>query len=1586
MTQTPQRTLEAAVDRAAEITWWNRALTRLNDVVSDEAATEFVLEDLIEQKGPYVEFVDAPKFADEPATTFLRSLGYDEAVLGAVTAELFGGDTAGSLYRHQAETIRAIEADTNDNILAVPTATGKTESFFIPILQHCLRTDESGLKSIIVYPMKTLGVDQLNRFITYLDRINRNRDPADRITIGVWDSDTPTRVGARSYEIEKGSYVRGLECPREDGAKLKILDNLTVGTDNNQYSWIRVTRDAIRSGVDVLLTNPEALDHMFVNDNPETRAILGETPGEHPVEHIVFDEAHVWSGVSGASIRLLSERLTSYYANRDPQITMVSATVDNPSELAGQLTGSDRESINSIGFTPREFPITGTPDFTRLAPTDVEGLVRVMAAAHLTGLRSETLRDELGLGDALETALAVGIVDRSGDGEVTLDAGLGDWLRGPLETTASELLDDGYDTPAELVRAETASARLTEAVLDSSGLYSGWFDYIIQAAPEVAEFARWFSEETTGEVGFKHYESLLERLAERRVADPEGTLETVMALGRLAGMVTEKYHTFLKPPHKAYLCPDCRELTRNKSCPACGTPTDELQFCRRNGCHHPYIEVESDDEETTFRPYDRGEPVETCPNCGQWPNLSDVGVPTSSLLSYMLTEICRVSPSKKTLVFSDSHSAAESVGDRIIQTEYGLMAEALYVQQLIDADGSEDNYTLFRAVSDRLRDEYWQPLIQNSMNEDGTAFNFLNTLLEDIESHAMLHNATDLLDSALVTPGPVMEFDTARECVLAHELFKLFAKSPGGGFTTNTVEINGYTFGKLVDRLENRTHYDRETIERALPEMLAAFLEVNIIADKEWEEVQQTILDANADEDKKEAAFDFIEAGRERYQSVAVSGNRVNSGVFARTIKQDTSEMLLLERAAFCSECYRSFPVPDDDELSSCAGCGAPIETYRRFRRTDDGTLVADPGYAEADTGWPFAIDHWAHDVTTPIRGGADPEFISVGIHKGNIPHTLRGAIEEGFRKDDPDVNIVSSTPTMELGVDIGTLDTVCQVGIPPTLTNYVQRSGRTGRSRGSSSLVMTAIRGEHPVDGHYYSDLETFLDDFEPVRVPDPYEFDEILAGHVVTEVFAYLARNPHHSNVFERMYRLNEDNQNLAKFVNDVQENLNILIEFMLDTQRDQLERHLRDLFGEAGINAFDAVFTGDGPLSMTNRIEKTFARITALSGSAETNKAFTESNSRLDQWLSRLGYLANYRSFGQQFPVKLTGYTEDIEFEVSGRLYDMYPGEENDLGGLVTLHGSDYIVDDVRGTATPLATVALCANEECAKPFESYGLEVSHCPHCDVELEETNVHGISSVECKTARGGQKMYRTYGLMTTSIRADDSMPPVETRDTRLFGLPCQVTYGELEVTDFVYAFERGHSASPDTETLRSEALIERDGSRDTSGLSWQERLDDADTEEYAPVGQQYHTQGLTLAFDGEEFETRFEQLDQEIASWPQALTSLEQALSKAIAVTASCDLSDFRVKATKTAGEVTVRVVDSRQGGNGITWQVLQGLADVESQTRSVADCDRCRDYCDECLLLSRTPAYYLDNDLLNHTTLQALVGGPPPTPSVSD
>jgi len=457
--------------------------------------------------------------------------------------------------------------------------------------------------------------------------------------------------------------------------------------------------------------------------------------------------------------------------------------------------------------------------------------------------------------------------------------------------------------------------------------------------------------------------------------------------------------------------------------------------------------------------------------------------------------------------------------------------------------------------------------------------------------------------------------------------------------------------------------------------------------------------------------------------------------------------------------------------------------------------------------------------------------------------------------------------------------------------------------------------------------------------------------------------------------MYTLSEPkHENMGSFVSAVEKNLDILQRFIRDEMWDTLSSYIREIFGQRGVEILDEVFNSDGPLSMDRRTEQTFSRLTAASGSSDTNKNITQQNGRLDRWLDRLGYLANYRNFGQDFPVKFTGRRESIEFEASGRLYDLFPGEENDHGAVTTLHGTKYLVNDVRGSSTPLTEISVCNNEECDRPFQSYPPGETECPHCGTELEETKVHGISSVECKTAMGGQRGYSTRALMSIYVSETDASQ--KTEDVELFGLPAEVNYGQQEVTDFVYAFERRHTNSPDKTILRSEALIERESSSSTEDQSWEDMLEDVEEEVYRPVGQQYHTQGVTVRFERDAFEERYERTTHETKSWPQALVSLQQALEKAIAIVAECDRSDFRVKAMRTANTVDVHIVDSRQGGNGVTWQVLQSLSDLEARVVEVADCDRCVDYCDECLLLARTPAYYLEKDLLDRRMLAATVG----------
>lgn len=66
------------------------------------------------------------------------------------------------LRAHQEKGIQAILAG-KTTIISTGTGSGKTETFLIPILDHCLKTPGPGIKALILYPMNALANDQVSR-------------------------------------------------------------------------------------------------------------------------------------------------------------------------------------------------------------------------------------------------------------------------------------------------------------------------------------------------------------------------------------------------------------------------------------------------------------------------------------------------------------------------------------------------------------------------------------------------------------------------------------------------------------------------------------------------------------------------------------------------------------------------------------------------------------------------------------------------------------------------------------------------------------------------------------------------------------------------------------------------------------------------------------------------------------------------------------------------------------------------------------------------------------------------------------------------------------------------------------------------------------------------------------------------------------------------------------------------------------------------------------------------------------------------------------------------------------------------------
>ncbi len=70
--------------------------------------------------------------------------------------------------------------------------------------------------------------------------------------------------------------------------------------------------------------------------------------------------------------------------------------------------------------------------------------------------------------------------------------------------------------------------------------------------------------------------------------------------------------------------------------------------------------------------------------------------------------------------------------------------------------------------------------------------------------------------------------------------------------------------------------------------------------------------------------------------------------------------------------------------------------------------------------------------------------------------------------------NLLSATPTLEMGIDIGDLSSVLLCSVPPAQANYLQRAGRGGR-RDGNSFVLTLANG-HPHDLYFYANPSEML------------------------------------------------------------------------------------------------------------------------------------------------------------------------------------------------------------------------------------------------------------------------------------------------------------------------------------------------------------------------------------------------------------------------------------------------------------------------------------------------------------------------------
>ena len=136
-------------------------------------------------------------------------------------------------------------------------------------------------------------------------------------------------------------------------------------------------------------------------------------------------------------------------------------------------------------------------------------------------------------------------------------------------------------------------------------------------------------------------------------------------------------------------------------------------------------------------------------------------------------------------------------------------------------------------------------------------------------------------------------------------------------------------------------------------------------------------------------------------------------------------------------------------------------------------------GFAALDPGYEFLYDsvygkkalvfsnsrEETEYVTATLRQiakarGEEDVFL---IHHGNLSASLREDAELKMKDESVMQAVTCATVTMELGIDIGRLERVAQLGAPTTVSGFLQRLGRSGR-RGSPPEMIMVYREDTPL------------------------------------------------------------------------------------------------------------------------------------------------------------------------------------------------------------------------------------------------------------------------------------------------------------------------------------------------------------------------------------------------------------------------------------------------------------------------------------------------------------------------------------------
>lgn len=137
-------------------------------------------------------------------------------------------------------------------------------------------------------------------------------------------------------------------------------------------------------------------------------------------------------------------------------------------------------------------------------------------------------------------------------------------------------------------------------------------------------------------------------------------------------------------------------------------------------------------------------------------------------------------------------------------------------------------------------------------------------------------------------------------------------------------------------------------------------------------------------------------------------------------------------------------------------------------------------------------------------------ELLFAGAHSSEVRIDIKRKNEKEFQNGN--LNVLFSTPTLEMGIDIGKLNMVYMVGVPPMPSNYAQRSGRAGRQGNRFALLVTVCSENNNHDMYYFNNPKEMI---EGLITPPSFDannckvIEKHINAHIIPNYYTEMSRN---------------------------------------------------------------------------------------------------------------------------------------------------------------------------------------------------------------------------------------------------------------------------------------------------------------------------------------------------------------------------------------------------------------------------------------------------------------------------------------------